>query len=494
MKILLLRPYSVVFTKPYFTSKPPLNLACLSAYMKHQGHEVKIQDYSLSPDHSSLREILNSYKPDLIGINAYTPNVLDGFELAVAIKAVYPGKPVVMGGPHSTSMPEETLEACSALDYIVIGEGEATFLDLCVTLQKKADVCKVSGICYRFNGSVVRSEPRPLIEDLDSLPFPDRESIAHYYRETRMFDHNLKLPLSQIMDVITSRGCTDFCTFCTVHRAYAEKGRSLRLRSAANVLSEISQAREKFGVKHVSFLDDSFTIKRDRINTIIHGLKDMDLTWNCDTRVNLVDRELIHDMVRCGCKKISIGVESGSQKVLKLINKNISLDQVRRVFGWCHEAKLETIEANFLVGSHPDETIEDVDLTRRFIKELRPQKLLASVIVPFPGTKVREQMLERKLIFTNDWRKYILKDDEPPPWRTTYFTSQELKNLQDLMLSEFYFSFRNIITTVKYIRSFSLLKSYFLSGMDVLKGYVFFQVRRVCRVPPSRKEAKAGSK
>ena len=184
----------------------------------------------------------------------------------------------------------------------------------------------------------------------------------------------------------------------------------------------------------------------------------MKLSWNCDTRVNLVDRELIHEMVESGCKKISIGVESGSEKILKLINKNITVEQVRNVFLWCHEAKLETIEANFLIGSHPDETLQDINETRKLIKELAPQRILVSIITPFPGTKVREQMLDRNLIFSNDWRKYILMDDEPPPWRTTYFSSEELKNLQNMILAEFYFSLKISLQTLNILNLFHFLK------------------------------------
>lgn len=481
MKILLIRPFSVAFTKPYFTKKPPFNLGYLSAYLKRSGHEVKMLDFGLMNDPALLSEMLRRFDPALIGINAYTPSIPDSFDLAKNIKSIDIKYKTVIGGPHSTAVPEETLKECKDLDFVVIGEGEATLLDLCEKLESKGDVASVKGICCRDGDRIIRTEPRELIEDIDTIPFPDRESIAPFYEKLDIFDHNFKIPLNKIMEVITSRGCTAFCTFCTVHRAYREKGRSLRLRSAENVLEEIEAYRSKHDIRHVQFLDDSFTIDKIRIRKIIKGLKDMGLSWNCDTRVNLLDRELVREMVESGCKKVSLGVESGSEKILNLINKNITLGQIRDAFKWCYDAKLETIEANFLIGSHPDETAEDVDKTRRLIRELNPQRLLVSVIVPFPGTKVREQMEERSLIYSNDWRKYILMNDELPAWRTTNFSSEELRDLQNTVLAEFYFGIKNILRNLHYIRSFSLFKAYLLSAFDIAKGYAVYRIRSVFR-------------
>lgn len=475
MKVLLIRPFSVVFTKPYFTVKPPLSLGYLSAFLKQGGHEVRILDFAIKKDNNYLIEALKKFNPSIVGVNAYTPNVLDGLELVAAVKSSDKKFITVMGGPHSTPLPEDTLESCKDLDFVVIGEGEATLLELCDNLKNKEGLKEIPGICYRQDNEIVRTAPRALIPRLDDLPFPDRDALLSCHQKFKSFDHNLDISPRNTLEVITSRGCTDFCTFCTVHRAYKEKGRSLRLRTAANVLKEIEFYKSRYDIQHVSFLDDTFTINRARILTIMDGLKKMGLSWNCDARVNLLDKELVFKMVESGCKKMSIGVESGSERILKLINKNITLKQARDAFRWCREAGLETIEANFLIGAHPDETPEDVEKTRGLIRELRPQRLLASVIVPFPGTEVRNQMIARNLIFSNDWRKYILMNEDPPPWRTTYFSGSELMKLQKRMLAEFYFNFATIVKTLKYIRSFSLLKTYVLSAINVAKGCLPFK-------------------
>jgi radical SAM superfamily enzyme YgiQ (UPF0313 family) len=138
---------------------------------------------------------------------------------------------------------------------------------------------------------------------------------------------------------------------------------------------------------------------------------------------------------------------------------------------------METIEANFLIGSHPDETLQDIGKTRDMIRELRPQRLLVSIVTPFPGTRVREQMLERDLIQSNDWRRYMLLNDMPPPWRTTNFTGEQLMEIQNSILTEFYFSLRNIVTSIKYIRSLSLLKVYFFAGLGIAKGFIVSRAR-----------------
>jgi anaerobic magnesium-protoporphyrin IX monomethyl ester cyclase len=492
MKILLIRPFSIVFRKPYFTAKPALNLGYLSAYLKKDGHAVRVLDLALNDDSVAVTEVLREFQPGVVGVSSYTPNIPDSFQLIKKIKIFNPSCVTVMGGPHSTSIPEETLTECLELDIVVIGEGEITFSELCKTLNEKRDPVTVLGLCLRQEGKIMRTGPRPLIENLDSLPFPDQGSITTSFGNLKFFDHNLHISLDKVKEVITTRGCTDFCTFCTVHRAYAEKGRSLRMRSAENVLKEISLAKLQYDIKHVAFLDDSFTISKQRTKNIMDGLKELRLSWNCDTRVNLLDEELIHEMVKTGCKKISIGVESGSEKILKLINKNITLEQIRRVFKWCHEAGLETIEANFLIGSHPDETAEDIVATRRLIRELKPQRLLVSVIVPFPGTIVRDQMLERGLILSNDWRLYLLMNDRPPPWRTTHFTSKELQHLQNTILAEFYFSPRTIMTTLKYIRSISLLNTYLFAGLNIAKEYLMSKNRFSKKTRREDAESSAG--
>lgn len=473
MKVLLVRPFSVVFTRPYFTIKPPLSLGYLSAFLKENGHEVSILDFGLRKDSKYLNNVLKAFNPDIVGINAYTPNVLDAFELAREIKCANKQFITIIGGPHSTSIPEKTIEACPDLDFVIIGEGEFTLLELCDRIEKKKDCGQIAGLCYRHNGKAIRTNLRDPIRELDKLPLPDRDSLMPYYRKLNTFDHNINVPLNRTLEVITSRGCTDFCTFCTVHRAYREKGRSLRLRSAVNVLEEISICCSKYNLKHVSFLDDTFTINRARVIEIIAGLKRNGLTWNCDTRVNLLDKDLVRRMVVAGCKKMSIGVESGSERILRLINKNITIPQIKAAFQWCHEAGLDTVEANFLIGAHPEETLDDLRETNKLIKELMPQRLVVSIIVPFPGTVVREQMVERNLIFSNDWRRYILMNDEPPPWRTVHFTSIELRKLQLDMLAKFYFSFKNIVTNLKYIKSFPLLRVYFLSGLHIALEFLF---------------------
>lgn len=149
MRVLFARPFSIVFTKPYFTAAAPLNLGYLCAFLKQNRHEVKILDLNFKKDTPSLKNILNTFKPHLIGISAYPSNVLDGFEVIENIKSIDNKCITVMGSHHSTPMPESTLEACPDLDFVVIGEGEATLLDLCNTLEKNGDINDVKGLSYR---------------------------------------------------------------------------------------------------------------------------------------------------------------------------------------------------------------------------------------------------------------------------------------------------------------------------------------------------------
>lgn len=216
-------------------------------------------------------------------------------------------------------------------------------------------------------------------------------------------------------------------------------GPRTRFRSVENVLAEVEECVKKYNFEHFSIADDTFTLNQERAIEICYGLKKLGVrSWHCGgTRVNAVSPKMLKVMAETGCQKVAFGVESGSPRILELIGKKITLEQVKNAFLWAREAGIRFIEGNFIIGSDPAETQEDLKMTLDLIREIKPDLVSLAIIVPYPGTRVYEKMKSRGYIFTEDWEKFAMID-QVPCWRTEHFTSEELLKYQKKMLRNFY--------------------------------------------------------
>jgi len=423
MKIALVNPPypPSVHSHPPFI---PLGIAYLGAVAEKEGHEVTVIDCQAEKlDYKGFRSRISRTQFDVVGVTATTLLYKSAMQLVTIAKEVQPEAVTVVGGSHGTFWDENALNEYPSLDVVVRREGEQTFLELLGRLQSKKSLTGVLGVTFRSGGKVARNADRPFLEDLDALPFP-----AHHLLPL----DSLKRMGKILFPLITSRGCVYWCDFCSTVRMF---GRGYRMRSPKNVVDEMELVHDKYGVDQVTFYDDAFTVNRERVVKICEELhaRKLDMTWDCGTRVDMVDRELLKMMRGAGCIAVWLGVESGSQAMLGAMNKSIKLDQTRLAYKTAHEVGLMTI-ANTVLG-FPGETEATAWETIRFIKELNPDDVGFYVATPYPGTPMYEQVKKNGWLRVTDFDKY---DTAGPTFETPWLSMEKIAQIRYKAYQQFY--------------------------------------------------------
>ncbi len=423
MKITLINPPypSSVHSHPPFI---PLGIAYLGAVAEKIGHQVSVIDCQAEKlNHETFRNRIAQTPSDFIGVTATTLLYKSAMQILTIAKEAQPSAITALGGSHGTFWDENALKEYPSLDIVVRGEGESTIVDLAGKLESHAGISNVLGITYRDGDKIRRNRDRPYIKDLDSIPFP-----AHHLMSLQNLRHNGKL----LIPLVSSRGCVYWCDFCSTVRMF---GRGYRWRSAQNVVDEMQFVHEKYGVDQVTFYDDAFSVDRNRVLQIckeLHNRK-LELIWDCGTRVDMVDRELMQTMRKAGCIAVWMGVESGSETVLKAMNKSIKLDQTRKAFKTAHEVGLMTI-ANVVLG-FPGETEQTAKETIRFVQQLNPEDVGFYVATPYPGTPMYEQVIKNGWLRVTDFDRY---DTAGPTFETPQLSMQKLAELRGKAYQQFY--------------------------------------------------------
>jgi len=404
MKVLLINPKANLPIE--VRTSPPLGLAYLGAVSEERGDEVRILDMEV--EEAPLSQVLREERPDLIGITANTIQIKAAWRVAQEIKAQI-DLPIVLGGPHPTVLPEESAQRVE-VDIVVRGEGETTWADLCQKWEVGASLEEVEGISYRQNGRMIHNPDRPPIADVDSLPFP-----AHHLFKMEHYT-NLQPTLDTVQgksfSLLTSRGCPYRCTYCAQILP-----RVWRMRSPENVVAEWRWLVKDLGAKEIGVLDDSFNIDRQRVLAICdllisEGLNHVPWIMINGIRANLVDEELLDRMREAGCIRTAFGVESGNQGILDtVIDKHLTLEEIRAAFKAAKSVGMETI--GFFIIGLPGETEETIEDTIRFACELDPLVANFSMATPFPGTEMREVVLEKGRLLAQDWDDYAFFENQP---------------------------------------------------------------------------------
>ncbi len=359
---------------------PPLGILYLASSLEKAGFHVNVVDWRVK-DYSmdDVVSMVKSEMPFLIGISIMTPHVPITLDFAKLVKEECPGVRICLGGPHINGTKGEVLEYTNDVDYLICGEGEETIVELARAIPD-GDVSKIKGLIYRDSrGRIKTNQARPFIEDLDSIPFPDHKLID--LSDYSIFSGSKK----RVGSIIMTRGCPFNCAFCDVHTTM---GRRLRMRSVANTVDEVGELNKKFGIDEIFIKDSTFTVRRDWVIDFCNEIKKrkIRIEWLCNTRVDCVDGPLLKTMKEAGCKQIAYGIESGSQKILDNIHKNITLDQVRRAFRLTKKAGITT-QGFFMIGN-PGETPETVRKTIAFAKELSPDFANFAPTMAYPNTDI----------------------------------------------------------------------------------------------------------
>tara|TARA_Y100000310_G_scaffold339426_1_gene432033 strand:- start:335 stop:1777 length:1443 start_codon:yes stop_codon:yes gene_type:complete len=376
---------------------PPLGLAYLAAVLEKEGYkDIKIIDCLLGLEHNKLIKILQEEKPDILGMMTTSTTFYSVVNVAKDVRKLLPKTVIVIGGPHVTSLPEEAMKHGDLFDVGITGEGEITLLEIVKTIDKKGwptDLEEVDGLVYKKEDKIVFTNPRKYIENLDDIPHPARHllpPLKNYHPTAASYR---KLPYAVM---ITSRGCPSLCTFCdrsifgVIYREY----------SAEYVLEEIDELINKYGVREIRFFDDTFTLNKRRLFKICDGLKKYNLSWTCLTKANLINEEMLRKMKEAGCWQVLYGLESGDERIMKLLKKGTTVEDNERAVELTHKVGL-SVRADFIIGT-PGETYESARKTVDFAKRMNMDFAHFNKFTPYPGTEIYNNLIEHGSKFNFD--------------------------------------------------------------------------------------------
>ena len=381
MKILLSYP-------AHISGEQPLNVMYISAVLKKERHIVDFFEFArfkynfLGDRFRDIKKAfcdkVRTFQPNLVGFSSMTPNYGISVELTKLAKQIKKDTKVIFGGIHSTVDPEGTIRE-RTIDFICIGEGEEAIVELARGLENKRNVTHINNIWAKIEGKIYRNTVRPLIQDLDSLPFPDRDIVDPIYLHNPFIGTNF----------ITSRGCPFPCSYCQnkyLMEIYKNKGKFVRYRSMENVIDEIKVTADKFKIKRVTFSDEIFTLNQKRTLDFceIYG-KEIKIPFVCQTRPSHFDKVIAEALKEAGCVHVSMAIESGNDKLRnKVLNRNIGRDEIIKAFAIAKEYGIRSGCFNMIgIPGLTEKTIWD---TININRDIQPDCMFTTIFTPFRGT------------------------------------------------------------------------------------------------------------
>lgn len=463
---------NVLFIVPPFSYKsldeasskcPSLGVASLAAVLEHHGYSVRILDvFALDLKNDQIAKHVKESNPKIVGITSVTINYGKAMEIVNLVKKINPNIVTIYGGPHVTIMPNSVLKADN-VDYVIIKEGEETIIELVnYILYKKGKIEEIKGIGYKDKRNNIKfTKERDFIKDIDKLPIPAYHLLPmDSYRPYGWLDLGRKF-----CSIITSRGCPFQCTYCTSSNIFGHKW---RYRSAKKVFEEIKLLYDKFGIRHIYFQDDEFTVDHQRVidvcNMIIRNR--LDLIWECLTRVSHVNEEILKKMAQAGCKSILYGVECGYQEGINRINKKITLEQAKDAVRLSRKYGVSP-KVTFMMG-FPWEGKEEIKKTIKFAKELNADMTFFNVLNPYPGTPLYDDIKKMHLFEGGYiWDKYS-PHGEPPVIKTRHLSAKELAYWNGIAYLSLYLSPKYVFRRLRTLTNLRELKRNVKSATNLL--------------------------
>jgi len=369
---------------------PPIGLMYVAAALEKAGFDVQMLDnYLMKKPVSELKQLVTSLNPKIVGITCGSATYRRCIETAKAIKEVLPGCKIVVGGWHASYVPDSLLEN-PEIDYVVMGEGEraVTQLATCIVNDNEPQAMTLAGIACRRQGKNIKNPPK-FIENMDEIPYPARHLLP-----LELYDRTIEYLNVKPSDVMSiARGCVYNCGFCETRKLW---GNICRAFTPQRVVGEIKDLQSRYGTKGIYFINDNFTLRRKETLELCNLMvkEKLDLEWVCDTRVDLVDQELLEAMNKAGCKTIWFGVESGSQRILQRIGRNTTLEQIENAFKLCRKNGMQTA-CSFMLGV-PDETLKEMEASLRFAKKLDPDWCIFNIFIANPDSRLYQEVLDSK--------------------------------------------------------------------------------------------------
>lgn len=371
---------------------PPLGLAYVAAALEKSSFKVEIFDnYLLKKPIDEVKQKIKRLRPEIVGITCGSATYQRCIETAHAVKEAEPSCKVVVGGWHASYMPETLLEHAE-VDYVVMGEGEQAMTELATFITKGENsegAITIPGVAYRHKGKILKNSPK-FISDLDQVPFPARHLLP-----MNLYGRKIEYLNVEPVDIMSvTRGCPYNCAWCDVEKLGGRKCRSF---SPKRIFEEMEHLVNSYHSKGIYFISDVFTIRKKEtleLCALIQKEK-LDVEWACDTRVDLLSRELLLKMREAGCKTIWFSVESGSPRILEKIRRGVTIKQITDAFRLCRETGIQ-VACSFMLG-FPGETLRDMELSLKFAKQLNPDWCRFNIYVAYPGSALYQEVLQGHL-------------------------------------------------------------------------------------------------
>ena len=456
----------------------PLGIASLAGFLREKGYGVGVLDCpTLRIDADKVYEIIANKDPAIIGFSTTTYSLARAVEIGKKIRNKLPNKLTVVGGSHANVAGIETANQYDIFDIIsygldgeyimhqIVNEYSIKKFDRDSFLQDFAMLEKIKGIIYKKNNVVIKNLPTEIISDLDELPLPARD-LFPMERYIPVPHHYKKLPLTNMLVI---RGCPYFCTFCD------QAGTKTRRRSPQKVIDEIKHCVEKYGVKEISFWDDTLSYHKKWMKEFLDLLMkaDLDICWSCFAAVNTVDEEILKLMSKAGCWNIFYGYETGVEVLAKNMlthRKNRDFERMKQVAQWTKNAGIEVI-GSFVIGL-PGETPELARLTVQNAIELDPDYAQFAIACPYPGTQLAKEIKQGK------WGKFVSNEleeytTESVTWLPSGYSSvKELEDMQRYAFRKFYLRPSYIFKRILKLRSVEDLKRHIKGATGLVKAFI----------------------
>jgi radical SAM superfamily enzyme YgiQ (UPF0313 family) len=434
--------------------QPPIGLAYLAGAIQHEHSAAILDMLKTRMTDKEFCGYVMAGQFDVVGFQCYTQELQSVAKLAALVKSVSKNIVTITGGPHPTLLPRETMEYLSTtMDFLLRGEGDLTFpLFLQCLKQNCKGMENVSGLVWRQADKVIENAPDEFVKDLNALPLPAWELVQpQTYPPAQHGAFFKKFPIAP---VITTRGCPYACKFCS---APILSGRHVRFHDPEKMINEIRLLNSQYGIREIHIIDDNFTINRSHADAVLTKIVEaklgISIAFPNGIRVETVDKGLLDLMKRAGAYLISLGIESGSDRILRLINKKLKVAETEEKVNLIHDAGLDV--AGFFVIGFPGETREDIEKTIKFSLKLPLIRANYFDFLPFPGTPIYYELKQKGELAGIDWKQFHFMT---APYAPAGMTRDELRSYQRQAFIRFYLRPRILVRNILQIKSFRHLK------------------------------------
>ena len=449
-----------------YTIIPNIGLGYLAKVLRRQGHDPFIVDANRDGlDHEKFGRIIGKEKPAWIGITTFSSFIASVRQDALVARLAHPETKIVLGGPHPTFEPKETLDSIPEADFVVMCEGEPAVGALCSHLQAgRPNLSEIPNLAWRTKQGIRKNDVE-IVKNLDGLGMPDWDALEPH--KFPLAPNGIFSKAPTVAPVIATRGCPHSCTFCGAGKAM---GKKLRTRSAQNVFEEILLLREKFGIREIHFMDDNFTQNRRFVVELCEKIiqSNLQIHWACPNGVRLdrIDAKLARQMERAGCYSLAVGIEFGTDQMLSAVKKGMTIERIRSQIDLLKKETDMKLTGFFMLG-HPEENEEQAKKTIDYALELPLDRANFFNFTPFPGSRLYDLLKEGGDLKSIDMEKLYIHSIAYHPRN---ISARKLARLQRFAHLRFYLRLHIILGLLREIKGWTQVRVLFVRAWHLILG------------------------